>query len=283
MHEPNPGLPNEAQAKLWNGGAGKRWVINQQLTDHAFQALGQSALERLGPVPGERVLDLGCGAGTSTLEIASLVGGRGSAVGLDFSHGLVEHASSHAGAIPHLEFVCADATHVQFEQQFEAIFSRFGVMFFTDPVITFQNLRRAMAPGARFCFLAWQSRAKNPWCSAPLETVLPLVPDPPPKPEPRAPGPFAFEDKRYFEQTLRSAGFSSVTIQSIEAPVPLGFGGVDAAVEFALSVGPCAGLTERQSPGVQTQIRSRLTELFAQHTQDPITLPGAAWLATGKR
>lgn len=274
--------PNQdEQIQLWNGSAGERWVRHQGLTDHAIEAFGRALFGHLDLALGESVLDIGCGGGTSLLQIAKEVGPTGRVLGLDASQALLDHARASAKLIPQAEFLMEDASQVHLPPEFDVLFSRFGIMFFPDPVAAFRNLQRALKPGGRFAFTCWQSRAHNPWSSVPLEAILPLVPEPPPAPIPRAPGPFAFEDKDHFKQTLHAAGFTNIRIESIQAPVPLGFGGVQAAVDFTLSVGPSAGLTERQSPEVQTQIRARLTELFADHPEGQVTLPGTAWLVTG--
>jgi SAM-dependent methyltransferase len=272
---------NAQQIEMWNGRSGDRWAKNHAETDRAFGSFGVRAMELLAIQPGERVMDVACGAGSTVLELAGAVGGTGSVLGLDVSAPLLDLARQRSQGLSKVELVCADASTYRAEAGFDALYSRFGAMFFDDALGAFANLRKALKPGGRFAFSCWQAHELNAWCSELLEAVGPLLAEPPPELGPGQPGTFSLADREHLQGLLTQARFQGVQIEDVRAPVPIGAGGVPAAVEFALRVGPVASLTERQTPEVQARIRGRLTGLFEQHcVRGSVTLPGAAWIVT---
>lgn len=212
----------DEQARLWNGTAGQAWVEEQALLDGVlapFQALLVDAVRAARP---RRVLDVGCGTGSTTIAVARLLGAGGRCTGLDVSEPMIAAARARAereGAPA--TFVVADAqTHAFEPASFDMLISRFGVMFFADPVRAFANLRRAAADGAGLRFIAWRSPAENPFMTTAERAAAPLLPDLPPR-EPDAPGPFAFADAGRVTRILLESGWEDVDIHPIDVPCAL--------------------------------------------------------------
>ncbi|MFT4710276.1 MAG: SAM-dependent methyltransferase [Bacteroidia bacterium] len=274
----------DPQTELWNGPSGDRWAQHFALTDRAFGPFGEVALERLNARPGERILDIGCGAGSSVLRLVHAVGAAGSVLGVDTSMPLTAIASQRCAAVPGASLLCADAACAELGAGYDAVFSNLGTMFFARPSAAFESLRRALAPGGRIVFTCWQSEDRNHWCSRLLEVVQPFMDEAPSTSSPQTPGTFAFADPSYIERLVTDAGFVNVAIEGCELPVPMGHGSVEQAVDFAHCIGPAASLSEKQTPEVQAQIRERLTSFFESvATGSAVTLPGAAWIVTATR
>lgn len=274
---------NVEQIEHWNGPAGERWALYRDALDRALRPFGQAAIERLSPLPGERILDVGCGAGDTLLEIARRLGGTGEAVGADISRPLLEAARARTGEAANVRWMEADVAAHPFDAAFDAIFSRFGVMFFADPVAAFQNLRRALVGGGRLSFVCWQALEDNPWCALPLGAARAALAVLPPPLDPHAPGPFAFADPRHVRRVLSAAGFSSIELGSFVAPVMLSVEGLDQAVEFVLRIGPVSRLYGDQPEPVRADIRQRLRSALAPMALTPtVSLDGAAWLVSAR-
>ena len=176
--------PNAEQITYWNEQSGPKWVALDGRLDALISPYGDRALERTKPALGERVLDVGCGCGRTTLELAARVGSPGSVTGIDISTVMLARARERArkSGAQNVRFENADVqTHAFEPGSFDLAFSRFGVMFFADPVAAFANLRGALAPGGRLAFVCWQPLANNPWMQVPLAATAPhlKLPEPP--------------------------------------------------------------------------------------------------------
>lgn len=185
---------NADQLAFWNGQGGYIWVARQDHTDAVLAPVTRALLERAAPRPGEKVLDIGCGCGGSTLEVARAVGWEGHVAALDISASMLAEGKARASraGIAHIDWIEADAATATLAP-FDLLVSNCGVMFFGDPVAAFANLRRHAARGARMVFVCWRPLTENPWMGVPMQAVAPLLP-PRPKGDPRAPGMFAFSD-----------------------------------------------------------------------------------------
>ncbi len=233
--------PNAQQIEYWNQQSASKWVALESLLDQQLGPLGLATLERAKPAAGERVLDIGCGCGQSSLQIAERVAPGGSVLGVDVATAMLERARERAGelGLTHVRFENADAQTFAFEpDSFDLAFSRFGVMFFADPVAAFANLRTALSPDGRLSFLCWQELGRNPWMRVPLMAAAQHVPLPEP-PAPGAPGPFSLADSAGLHEILEAAGWHSVACEPLEGVLSLG-GRLDLerAVDFALRIGP---------------------------------------------
>lgn len=273
---------NAEQIEYWNERGGPQWVAFQERLDAQISPLGQVALERAAPQPGESVLDVGCGCGHTSLELAERVGPTGTVVGIDVSRPMLERARERQAqrGLPHLAFVAADAqTHTFAPRGVDLIFSRFGVMFFADPGRAFANLHGALRPGGRLCFVCWQELPKNDWARIPLGAAFQHVPRPEPPP-PGAPGPFAFADRARVRGILETAGFRDVGFDPhVEAMRIGGANGLEGAVEFLLTIGPLASLLRDAPPEACTRVGHSLRETLTPYVDgDTVRLGGATWI-----
>ncbi len=218
--------PNAQQIEYWNEVSGARWVEMNDVIDAQISALGEAAMALAAVVPGERVLDIGCGCGQTSLQLAERVGDAGQVVGLDISAVMLARARERAEASgqTNTSFRNADAQTESFAGDFDVLFSRFGVMFFASPEAAFANLRSALRPGGRLTCLTWQSLGLNPWMQVPLAAAAKHLPPAGPPPDPTAPGPFAFADATRVEGLLAAAGFEAVAHESLERELLVGGG-----------------------------------------------------------
>ncbi len=208
---------NAEQIALWNDTAGRAWVETQETLDAVLAPFERLLVEAVAASKARRVLDVGCGTGSTTLAIARHLGPNGSAVGVDISEPMIALAKQRAGrekAPP--RFICADAqTHAFEPASFDLITSRFGVMFFDDPTRAFQNLRRATANGGRLEVIAWRSAADNPFMTTAERAAAPFLPQLPPR-KPDEPGQFAFADRDRVHAILEKSGWSDIDIQPLD-------------------------------------------------------------------
>lgn len=269
------------QAAFWNGAGGKMWLaayerrIERQIAD-----FGRQLMEAAAPQSGERVLDVGCGTGQTTAALARTVGTTGSVLGVDISETLIGAARSQA--LANLRFEVMDAaTHAFAAGSFDLLFSRFGVMFFGDPVAAFGNLRRALAPTGRVTFLCWRSAAENPWQRLPVLAAAPHLP-PMPRPGPGEPGPFAFGDKDHVQGILTRAGFSNAAFQPLDGPMVLGRD-IAEVVDGLGKFGPLARVMAEVPTADADKARAAVAEALGPYAgPQGVALPGAAWIVQAR-
>jgi SAM-dependent methyltransferase len=277
--------PNAQQHTYWNEVAGPKWVELDALINDQIEALGLEAIERAAPQPGESVLDVGCGCGHSSFEIARRVGESGQVVGVDLSEPMLALARSRASDFPQLGFEPADAqAHVFAAESFDLVFSRFGVMFFEDPLAAFGNLLDALAPRGRFVFVCWQEIGKNPWMAVPGAAALQHLELPAP-PDPFAPGPFAFAEADRVAGMLEAAGFESVRHFSHEGQVTVGRGlSGEQILEFLLQMGPAGAAMREASPEVQERVRASVSEAVEPlMTDGGMVADAATWIVHAEK
>lgn len=274
--------PNAAQVEYWNQTAGPTWVELHDRLDGLMAPIGQAAIAALGPTPGETILDIGCGCGGTSLQLAAAVGSSGAVVGVDISAPMLAVARARpippASARP--DFCEIDAQTGDLGRGvFDGAFSRFGVMFFADPAAAFANIRGALKGSGRLAFVCWRSLADNLWMRVPLEAARPLLPPMPP-PDPSAPGPYALADPARIRAVLDAAGFQRVTIDAFDADV--GSGDLDASVDLAFRVGPLAAAL-RENPQYKDKVADAVRHAFAPYvTQGGVMTPAAVWIVTGR-
>lgn len=274
---------NEEQIKYWNGPSAKRWIDHQAALDRTLRVFGDALLERAAAQPGERVLDVGCGCGDSLLALSGRVGPGGSVTGVDISSAMLARARELTAALPNVQVIERDAAQLPPEVHYDLIFSRFGVMFFEDPALAFTRLRATLRPGGRLVFVCWRDYSDNPWLSEPADVVRTLVPDSPPPPRPRVPGPFAFAERAHVEAILSAAGFRAVSLERFDAPIALSSGDVAEAVLFAMKSGPVAVMLANADASTLERVRSALTaKLHAQRSEAGIVLGSSTWLVSAQ-
>lgn len=277
--------PNAEMIEYWNEAAGVKWVAQQARLDRQLGPLGDEALARASARPGERVLDVGCGCGATTLALARAVGENGHVTGLDLSGPMLEHArrqAEAAGLMSRIDWRHGDAQVVPLGRaEYDLVFSRFGVMFFDDPKAAFRNLAASTRPGGRLVFVCWQGREANPWLTAPAQAAARYLEMPKP-PDPDAPGPFAFGEAERVRRILLAAGYRDVAIEAQNDLLLLGNGSLEDAIEVALEVGPVAGALREANPEpeVRAKVRAAVTEALQQF--EGLRAPYGAWFVTAK-
>lgn len=275
--------PNAAQIAYWNAEAGQTWTEMQDLLDRELEPLGRAAMAALGPRPGETILDIGCGSGGPALELARQVGPEGQVLAVDISApqlALAERRAAAAGLGDRVSFRLADAQTEAFDAPADALFSRFGVMFFTDPPAAFANLHGALKPGGRLAFVCWRSAFESPCMSLPMMAAAAAAPElaPPPAADPHAPGPFAFADAERVRGILGGAGFSDIAIQPFDAPISVG--DLEATLGFSLRVGMLGGRL-REAPHLRETVVAAVREALARHVENgDVWLGAAVWIVT---
>ena len=276
---------NAQQIEFWNGPVGEKWARLQRTIDGLMKPFSEAAIARLAPRPGERVLDIGCGAGDTALMLADRVQGHGFVLGVDVSRILLQRATARAAAIPEypIRFLEADAASHRFEPAaFDALHSRFGVMFFADPPAAFANLARALKPGGRLVFVCWRDRRENEWVRVPAKVAHKHT-DLPPAPPPTEPGPFAFAEKARIETLLAGAGFRDIAIEPLDLKLVWGRD-PRAATETLMEMGPVgAAMIDKPEP-VRAAVMAALEEALAAHlTPAGVGLATATWLVAARR
>ena len=283
-------IKNATQIEFWNGETGQNWVSHDALMEAMLQPLGEAVMDSLSLKPGEHVLDIGCGCGHTSLSLADRVGAEGSVTGIDISAPMLAVASQlaaeHNAGHRSVQFLEADAqTHRFTPESYDAAFSRFGVMFFDDPVAAFTNLRASLRPSGRLAFCCWQPRAVNPFMTVPAMAALELLPAPPEIP-PRTPGPFAFEEADYVAEILTEAGYEHVTVTPLRQPLTFGRGmSLEDIVERLVEIGPIAQMVREAPEDLQQPVRDKVMDAVAPSYQAGagMTLEGQFWLVTAKR
>ena len=279
-------IANTTQQEFWNTIAGPRWVGLGGIVERRVRAVNDLLLARSAVTAGESVLEVGCGTGAATLPFAEAVGERGRVVGVDISEPMLAGARKRIAesGLGNVSLVQADAQVHPFEpDRFDLITSRFGVMFFADPVAAFANLLPAARPGGRLCFVCWAPLEENTHWLIPYEVALRHLGPPAPTP-PHAPGPLAFSDAGYVRSVLEKAGFTNVVIDR-ETPDIIG-STPDEEAEYACTMGPPARLIDEKKPGeaVRETIRREMVEAFAAYAQGKeMLLPSTVFLVTARR
>jgi SAM-dependent methyltransferase len=266
---------NDEQIEYWNGDAGATWTRRQDRMDAMLAPIGDATLERCPVNAGDKVLDVGCGCGDTTLRFAA----RGAiATGVDISKPMLARARERAAAKGlAATFTLADAAEARFDTQYDVLFSRFGVMFFSDPTAAFTNLHRALRASARLCFVCWQPPRLNPWISVPFAAAQPLLP-PQPTLEPRAPGPFAFAEPDYVREILTGAGFKSISIDPLTTTLTIG-SNIDDALEQICEVGPLSRSLADVDPSIRTRVIAAVREQLQPNlTSAGVALGAACWI-----
>ncbi|GAC1440940.1 MAG: methyltransferase domain-containing protein [Mycobacteriales bacterium] len=273
--------------ELWNSDAAATWSARPERYDAMLGPLGERVLAAARLAAGERVLDVGCGAGQLTVQAASAVGPTGHVAGMDISRDLLAVARGRAAAagLTNVDCLEADAqVAVLAASSYDVILSRFGVMFFADPVAAFTNLLGAVVPGGRLAFVCWQPAPGNEWVTVPLFAAGPHVgfPEPPPA---DAPGPFAFGSAGRVRQVLGDAGWTGVELDDVQTTVtPGGARTAEEAVAFISEDTFGKTMLATAEPAAREAAVAALHEAYASRLGPTgVELRAAVWVVTARR
>jgi SAM-dependent methyltransferase len=273
---------NSAQAEYWNASAGQRWTDHQEHQDQVLRPVSDRLMAVAAPKPGDRVIDVGCGCGATTIDFAARVSPGGEVLGLDISEPMLARARERAPQNLPIRFERADATVYDFEPNgADLVASRFGVMFFADPARSFANLRRGLKPGGRLAFACWREARQNPWLILPLREATKHAP-PLPETNPEDPGPFAFASEARVRGILGDAGFADIVLEPQDLELDIAAGaGLDTAVRAAMIIGPTSRILDGQSDAVRAAATADIRKaLAAQARGDSVPLGAAIWMVS---
>jgi ubiquinone/menaquinone biosynthesis C-methylase UbiE len=272
------------QIEYWNTEGGRSWTARQQSWDVTMKPISDAALVRAQVEPGERVIDIGCGCGATSLELARLVGREGRVLGIDVSKPMLNRAKERGAGNPVLSFAEADATTYPFERgATDLLFSRHGVMFFPEPERAFANLRSALKPGGRVAFSCFRSPKENALVTTILNAVVEFVP-PMPKMNPEDPGPFAFADPERVKRILSAAGFKQIALEPVDVQSDIGNGkGMEEALLNAMEIGPASRALNGATPETKAKAEAALRAALTPAQKDGKVLLGAGlWIVTAR-
>lgn len=275
---------NREAAEAWSGPLFDRFVRYRDLVIDGLGAHGKTAMATHPPRSGDRVLDIGCGFGDTTQELAGLVGSEGSALGVDVSEPFIEAArreAEEAGA-ENVRFEVGDVQVMELGETFDYAFSRMGIMFCANPVQLLRNVREALAPGSRFCAVVWRRKIDNEWVHRAEQVVEDYLEHPEETEEPSCgPGPFSMANADTVSEQLKIAGFEEISLQRCDLPLKIGRD-LDHAVEFNMALGPAGEVLrmwEDRIDEIRPKIAANLREALAEFDgPDGVYAPASTWI-----
>lgn len=268
---------DDEQTRLWSGLAGRAWVDAQELLDQMFKPFEDLLIETVSAGYGGRVLDVGCGTGSTTLAVAQLLGAKSRCIGIDISDPMITAARVRAEQeCTPASFICANAqTHAFEPASFDRIISRFGVMFFEDPVRAFANLRRAARGDAGLRFIAWRSAAENPFMTTAERAAAPLLPNLPAR-RPDAPGQFAFADQHRVYTILEESGWAEIDIRPIDVACTLP---EKELIRYLTRLGPVGLILQEADDRTRTQVIETVRAAFEPYVHGAeVRFTAACWM-----
>jgi len=275
---------NADQIAYWNGPGGQHWTERQASQDVLLAPISEILIDCAGAKPGNRILDVGCGCGATSIALAQQVAPQGFVLGIDISAPMLARARQLSPRHLPLDFVLADATIYPFDpQSFDLLVSRFGVMFFAEPSLSFANLQSALRPEGLVLFVCWREPKYNPLMMIPLQAVYRHVPKLP-QVGPEDPGPFAFALEERVHRILKRAGFSRITMQPHDLSLDVAIGrGLDGALEGAMQSGPARRALQDSPPVVSEAARNSIREVLAPFARgQAVPLPASIWIVTAR-
>jgi SAM-dependent methyltransferase len=281
--------PENAEAtEAWSGPLFEIFLKYRDLTTGGLGAHGEVAMRANPPRPGERVLDIGCGFGDTTLRLAELVGTEGSALGIDVSEPFIDTArkeAEEAGA-DNVSYLLADVQTLELPQEFDYAYSRMGIMFFANPVAALRNIRAALVPGGRFAAVVWRRKLDNEWVNRAEQIVEEYLEHPEETDEPTCgPGPFSMANADTVSEQLKIAGFEEIALRRCDLPMKVGKD-LDQAVEFGMALGPAGEIlrlwgdrVDEIRPEIAAKVRAAIAD-FEQ--PDGVYAPASTWIITAR-
>ncbi len=279
---------NEEAVEAWNGVLFDRFLRYRHIVGDGLGAHGEEALRIHPPAAGDDVLDIGCGFGDTTRQIAGLVGAEGSVLGFDAAERFIALAREEAEAegLANADYAVGDLQVTEFERSFDYAFSRMGTMFFANPVPALRNVRRALVPGGRLCMVVWRRKVENEWVHRSEQVVERFLEEPEESDEPTCgPGPFSMGDADVTSQILVGAGFEEIALRRCDRPIQMGKD-LDEAIEFAMALGPAGEVirlageeAERLRPQIEAELRRALSDF---ERADGVWAPASTWIVSAR-
>ncbi|ARN83443.1 hypothetical protein DSM21852_41170 [Methylocystis bryophila] len=268
---------NQQQAEIWNGEGGRAWVEGRALLDRMYQPVLDSILAACPPTVGDRLLDVGCGAGAVTIAYARHLDSGPACVGIDLSSRMIEAARARCEREKaNASFIQGDAQVYPFEEaSFDLLVSRFGVMFFDDPVRAFANLRSAAKPNAKACFAVWRGPADNAFMREAELAAAPFLPEAP-APNPNAPGRFALSKRERIEAVLSGSGWGRIEILSVDIPCSFPLCDLDYMFTSFGAIGAAFRQLDKDS---QAQLIEKVRPVFSKHiVGEEVRFTAGCWI-----
>ena len=276
---------NLKQKEFWSGSGGDVWVNKQSEMDIMLNPLGTKAISKLDLSKATKIIDIGCGCGATTLEIAKQLG-EGEIIGVDISKPMLARAAKNASdqSLSNANFQVLDVQVDDMPSDFDIAFSRFGVMFFEDPYQAFSNIYKSLKENGQLSFVCWQNPPLNPWQSLSLQVIKEYLdlPSPPPK----SPGPFAFEDKNYISDILNQSNFKDIEIEDNQEDIVMSSGkSIEEACEDYLTINPVVTeMLKNSKEELKDEILQALILKFSEfHNGDGLLFPSATWIVTARK
>lgn len=284
MNDQSPIAVEDSEfVKFWNEVLVPKFVRWKHVLVGGLSLHSDAVFPRLDVNAGERVLDAGAGFGDTACMLADRVGPAGEVVAMDCCDAFLDHGRREARdrGIGNVSFVASDVERHLFAGDFDMVFSRFGTMFFSNPVAAMRNMRRALRPGGRLTHIVWRTRDDNPWLSAAKEEVTRFLPLPGDDAQTCGPGPFSMASQEMVTAQMKASGFDDIRFERVDARVRMG-DSVEDAIGFQLALGP-AGEVVREAGDLAIErdgeIRAALARLLAPHvTDDGVWMDSSSWV-----
>jgi ubiquinone/menaquinone biosynthesis C-methylase UbiE len=275
---------NTEAIEAWDGPLFERFKQYRHIVVAGLSGHGDEAIRLHPPEPGDRILDVGCGFGDTTQQLAALAGPQGSALGVDASPRFIAAATEEAAGIENVRFEVADVESTAFDGSFEMAFSRFGTMFFANPVAALRNVRQSLVPGGRLVMVVWRAKVENDWLYRAQTITERFVTKPEEYDEPTCgPGPFSMANADTVSGILLSAGFQDISLRRLDLPIRIGTD-IDEAVELVMKLGPAGEiirLAGERAAHLHEPIAQALREGLADWSgPDGVTAPASTWIVT---
>ncbi len=273
--------------EFWNDTLADKFERYREILMNGLSLHSRIPLERLEVTPGSHILDVGCGWGDTALTLARMTGPQGSVMGLDCVDRFLEKGRRDAAdaGLTNVEFVDADVETYPFRPEYDLCFSRFGMMFFQNPVAAMRNIRKALRPGGRLVFIVWRDIEDNPWLGVPKQVVLDFLPPPGEDARTCGPGPFSMANPDVVTKQLEIAGFADMQFDRTDGPVIVG-DSVENAMQFQLALGPAGEVfreageeAERRRGEIEQALRNVLAPF---EDQGRIVMPSSSWTVTAR-
>ena len=270
---------NIEQEELWNGSFGEGFIRSEDYLHRLIEPFSKTAIDRVNAQPGDYILDVGCGCGSTSIALAQ----SGAKIrGIDISKKMISRAIEKSKGISDISFHATDAASETFKVEYTHIFSQFGVMFFSDPYAAFSNIRSGLKEKGKITFLCWQGLSENEWISSTNEVLESFQPEGMTPPDPKSPGGFAFADNEYVIDILRSTNFSNIEFQALNTKFDMGKT-TEELMSLHLDIGPLSVLLESLSKESGRQAIEAVEKSLERRTEKTgLHLSAAAWLVTAE-